>query len=227
MTEGSAKARATSERLLDAAERLFGEFSYDGVGMRMLAEKAGVNLNAATYHFGSKKNLYIATFMRRFRPDNAIRLQSLREAEERAGGKPLPIEEILECLLRSPFESGMEHPAFHRFQARNMLMPPPFIHAAIIREVEPVMALFAAALKRSLPEFPEDLIHLRMMFAMGTLLMFSMHANEIIPGIRDHQLHETFFKEIVRYVSAGFKSPAAVPPSERPPLPVPPRLPKR
>lgn len=218
---------ATSDRLLSAAERLFGDYGYDGVGMRMLAKKAGVNLNAATYHFESKKNLYIETFMRRFRPSNAKRLRLLQEEEAKAGGKPLRVEVIMECLLRPPFETGMDHPDFHRFLARNMLMPPPFIHAAIIREVEPGMAVFAAAFQRSLPELPEDLIHLRMMFAMGTLLMFSLHANEINPSKRDHPMHEIFFKEIVQHVSAGFKSPPAVPAAQRPLLAAPPRLSKR
>jgi AcrR family transcriptional regulator len=54
-------------RLLDSAERLFGEHGYNGVGMRALAERAQVNLAATTYHFGSKKALYVETFLRRFR----------------------------------------------------------------------------------------------------------------------------------------------------------------
>jgi hypothetical protein len=41
--------KQTTERLLDAAERLFAEHGYDGVGMRALAEEAGVNLGAALH----------------------------------------------------------------------------------------------------------------------------------------------------------------------------------
>lgn len=216
----------TAARLLDAAERLFGELGYDAVGMRLLAEEAGVNLGAATYHFGSKERLYVETFMRRFRPTNAERLQLLREAEARANGNPLPVETIVECMLRPPFESGLKHPAFHRFLARNLLMPPPFIHPVIFQEIEPGMNVFVAALRRSLPELPEDLIHLRSMFAMGSLLMFSIHASEM-PGMNNPKLHEPVLQEIIRYVSAGFKSQAAVPPSARPRLPGPPKLPKR
>ena len=57
VTSQSTDERETKERLLDAAERLFGEYSYEGVGMRMLADEAKVNLGAATYHFGSKQAL--------------------------------------------------------------------------------------------------------------------------------------------------------------------------
>ena len=217
--------QATATRLLDTAERLFGELGYDGVGMRMLADEAKVNLGAATYHFGTKEALYIETFMRRFRPTNAERLELLKAAKAKADSEPLPVEVVVECMLRPPFESGLKHPAFHRLLARNLLMPPPFIHPAIIREIEPNMRMFIEALKRSLPGIPEDLIHLRTMFAMGSLLMFTIHANEM-PGMNNPKLHEPLLREIIGYVSAGLKSQPAVPASKRPKLPVPPKLPK-
>jgi len=216
----------TVTRLLDAAERLFADLGYDGVGMRMLASEAKVNLNAATYHFGSKENFYVETFMRRFRSTEAARLQSLRDAECKAAGKPVPVESIIECMLRPPFESGLQHPAFHRLLARNLLMPPPFIHAAIARQIDPTIEAFAAALKRALPNVPEDLIHLRSLFAMGSLLMFTIHVNEI-PAMNSPKLQEPILREIIGYVSAGFRSLPAVPPSERPRLPIAPKLPKR
>ena len=219
----SAEDRATVTRLLDAAERLFGELGYDGVGMRLLADEARVNLGAATYHFGTKETLYVETFMRRFRPTNAERLELLKAAEAKAGGKPLRVEAIVDCMLRPPFESGLKHPAFQRLLARNLLMPPPFIHPAIVREVEPSIRAFLEVLKRSLPGVPEDLIHLRTMFAMGSLLMFTMHANEL-PGMNNPKLHEPLLREIIGYVTAGLKSRPAVPASERPKLPIPPKL---
>ena len=70
---------------------------------------------------------------------------------------------------------------------------------------------------------PEDLIHLRTMFAMGSLLMFTIHANEL-PGMHNPKLHEPLLREIIAYVSAGLKSQPAVPAAERPKLPVPPKL---
>jgi AcrR family transcriptional regulator len=221
-----AEDQVTSARLLDTAERLFGEFGYDAVGMRLLAGEVGVNLGAVTYHFGSKEKLYVETFMRRFRPTNGERLRLLREAEAEAAGKPLSVEKIVECMIRPPFESGLEHPAFHKFLARNLLMPPPFIHAAIHKELAPNVEVFIAALKRALPDVPEDLLHLRSMFAMGALLMFSVHASEM-PGMQNVKVCEAVLREMVSYVAAGLKSKPAVPPSERPPLPVPPKPPKR
>lgn len=47
--------------LLDAAEQLFTERSYDAVSTRDLADAAKVNLGAIQYHFGSKAKLFIET----------------------------------------------------------------------------------------------------------------------------------------------------------------------
>jgi AcrR family transcriptional regulator len=211
-------AADTADRLLDVAERLFGERGYDGVGMRLLAEAAGVNLGAATYHFGSKQALYLAVFHRRFRPMDAERLRRLREAVARAQGRPLPVEVIVECLLRPPFESGIGNTAFQQFLARNLLLPPSFLHRALHREVGPTMAEFAAALHQALPHLPGDLLHLRSMFAMGSLAMFSTHA-KTMPGMRNREVREAVLREMIGYVTAGMTSPALTNPQKRPPLP--------
>lgn len=213
------------DRLLDVAEKLFAEHGFDGVGMRQLADEAKVNLGAATYHFGSKEALFIETFMRRFRPVNAARLRLLREAEAGAGGKRLPVETIVECMIRPPFESGLEHPAFHLFLARNLFKPPPFLDAAIHQELAPNVEAFLQALRRALPELPEDLIHLRMMLGMGALLMFSVRAGEI-PGMKNQKTHEPLLREMVRFIAAGLQSEPALDPDKRPPLPVFPKPPR-
>ena len=220
-----ADARETVERLLDAAERLFGEHGYDGVGMRALAAEAKVNLGAATYHFGSKETLFVATFMRRFRSTNAERLRLLQAAEAEADGQPLVVEKIVDCMIRPPYLEGLEHPGFHALLARNLFMPPPFLHAALHRELEPNAEVFIAALRRSLPEVPEDLIRLRTMFSMGSLLMFSVQMGKMRPA-RGLKSDGSILKELVRFMAAGLHSAPAVRAQDRssfPRLPKPPR----
>src|SRR3984885_217893 len=117
------QSAVTARRLLDTAERLFGEHGYNGVGMRALAQAAKVNLAATTYHFGSKKSLYVETFLRRFRAVNARRLELLAAADQEAQGRPLPVERIVECMMRPSVEIGLAHPAFNKLVARAMLAP--------------------------------------------------------------------------------------------------------
>jgi AcrR family transcriptional regulator len=210
----------TVRRLLDAAERLFGEHGYDGVGMRMLAGEAKANLGAATYHFGSKEALYIETFMRRFRPTNAERMRLLRAAEAKAKGAPVPVETIIDCMIRPPYLLGLTHPNFHTLLARSLFMPPPFLEAALHREMEPNSEVFIVAFCRSLPAVPEDLIRLRVMFLMGALLIFSIDTRRTRLAC-NAKSDESIIRELVRFGAVGLQSPPAVKPARRPRFPLP------
>lgn len=194
----------TVERLLDTAERLFGEHGFDGVGMRALAQEAGVNLGAATYHFGSKERLYTATFLRRFRAMDAERQRQLQSARAAAKGRPIPVIKIVDCMLRPLFMIGLEHPCFHTLALRNLFFPPPFIHAALHKELESNHEIFLQELCRSLKPLSQDDIRLREMFCMGTLLAFSMHMNKLHKA-RNPTLIETILKELIQFATLGLQ----------------------
>ncbi|MEJ2395439.1 MAG: CerR family C-terminal domain-containing protein [Candidatus Thiodiazotropha sp.] len=51
----------TRERLLQTGVVAFGRRDYDGVSTREIAEAAGANISAISYHFGGKRGLYLAT----------------------------------------------------------------------------------------------------------------------------------------------------------------------
>jgi len=60
-------ARATKERLLAAASRLFGERGFQATSVREIAERAGTNVASGNYHYGSKKALYLEVLREQFR----------------------------------------------------------------------------------------------------------------------------------------------------------------
>ena len=78
----------TRTRILDAAEELFMQHGFEGTSMRLLTAKAGVNLAAVNYHFGSKDALIEAVFRRRLDPMNTARIAALEQARGRRG-RPL------------------------------------------------------------------------------------------------------------------------------------------
>jgi AcrR family transcriptional regulator len=199
---------STAARLLDAAERLFGEHGYDGVGMRMLAQAARVNLGAATYHFGSKKALYVETFLRRFRSVNRERARLLEDAERAAGKGALELEQIVEVLIRPSFLAGLEHPAFNRLLARTLVAPPPFLRTVLRRELEPTLQRFVQALQRALPALPLSVLQLRMALVTGALMMVAMHVASL-PRVRDEARERAILSELVRFASSGLASAAA------------------
>ena len=90
----------TVERILDAAEALFAEKGFAETSLRTITSKAGVNLAAVNYHFGSKKALIQAVFARFLEPFCKKLTQSLNEFEvSQAGQKPTP-EQLLNLLFQ-------------------------------------------------------------------------------------------------------------------------------
>jgi AcrR family transcriptional regulator len=57
---GNQRGEDTRQRILETALELFGAEGFDGASTRELAERAGVNLPAIQYYFGSKEGLYRA-----------------------------------------------------------------------------------------------------------------------------------------------------------------------
>src|SRR2546421_8184495 len=87
----------TRTRILDVAEELFMQHGFEGASMRMLTAKAGVNLAAVNYHFGSKHALIEAVFRRRLDPMNASRLAALERLEKDGGA--LSAESIIRAFV--------------------------------------------------------------------------------------------------------------------------------
>src|SRR5689334_13618976 len=59
-------AQATKERVLVAATSLFAERGFHRTTVRDIAARAGVNVAAGNYHFGSKKRLYLEVLRAQF-----------------------------------------------------------------------------------------------------------------------------------------------------------------
>jgi AcrR family transcriptional regulator len=64
--------------LLETATRLFSEYGFDGVSIRLLAKEAGVNMALIAYYFGSKEKLFSAVFEEHI-PKFGTRLRSFQK----------------------------------------------------------------------------------------------------------------------------------------------------
>ncbi len=88
---------ATVDKILDAAEKLFAEFGFAETSLRSITSKAGVNLAAVNYHFGSKKALIQAVFSRFLDPFIDKLAGALAGYEQKS--QPVDLEEILHLLV--------------------------------------------------------------------------------------------------------------------------------
>src|SRR4051812_1421835 len=103
----------TRTRILDAAEELFMLHGFEGTSMRLLTGKAGVNLAAVNYHFGSKDALIEAVFRRRLDPMNVARIAELDKLEA-ATAAPTP-----EAIIRAFITPGLRLMADGKDGGRN------------------------------------------------------------------------------------------------------------
>jgi len=100
-------------RILDAAENAIAELGFAGASLRHIVREARVNLATVYYYFGSKRGLMEAVLKRRFGPLRQAHLALLRQFEQAAKGRPLPVEKILEAMLLPPLRLAATAPAKH------------------------------------------------------------------------------------------------------------------
>lgn len=202
----------TKKAILDAAERLFAGNGFQATSLRAITAEAGANLGAVNYHFTSKDGLILAVLKRMFQPVNARRLSLLDALEARAGGKPLPVESILEALFRPPLEvvSG-PGPAgwyFPRLLAFSLTEPGAYLKPLLQEEVALKTQRFQAALQRACPGLSTEEVRWRLQFAMGAFIHTAGHPQllEITSGgLCVAGDTEEVLRRVVRYCAAGFR----------------------
>ncbi|MFT3734209.1 MAG: TetR/AcrR family transcriptional regulator [Rhodocyclaceae bacterium] len=163
----------TGTRILDAAEALFAENGFDGASMRMITSRAGVNLAAVNYHFGSKEGLFQEVFHRRLAQLNKQRLSCLDELEkESAGAAPKP-SRVLEAFFGPALEMAADTTqggaTFMRLLGRTYTEPAEFIRKFMALEYAEVVERYTRALYAALPDVPKAEIVWRLHFMMGAV----------------------------------------------------------
>jgi AcrR family transcriptional regulator len=207
----------TQIRILDTAEELFMQHGFEGASMRMLTAKAGVNLAAVNYHFGSKDALIEAVFHRRLDAMNAERIAELERLEKEAAGKALTPDAIIRAFigasLRMIEDARGGGRNFIRLLGRAYTEPAKPIRALIGQMYAPAMERFKAAFSRALPELPRDELVWRMHFMFGTLA-YTLAATDTVQLIAGAKPEDRYDAQVLQdrltaFLSAGLLAPLA------------------
>jgi AcrR family transcriptional regulator len=208
----------TKDRLLDAAERLFGAHGFEATSLRGVTAEAGTNLAAVHYHFGSKEALLHATFARRVEPINEERLRLLDKIEAEAPSGVLPLEPILEAFLRPVAELGRavegDGVGLRQIAGRVHSEPLEVVRPMIAELFGEVGRRFMAALRRALPGLSTEETLLRFHFVLGAMIHVTQSdlLNLAEPGMPVLETDdETLLKAIIAFVSAGLRAPSTKP----------------
>ena len=191
----------TQDKILDTAERLFGDHGYAGTSLRQIIGEAGVNLAAIHYHFGGKEELLHQLVTRKVGPVNQDRLALLDRFEAEANPGPVPLEKLLRAFLEPPLLRLKEHPDFGKLMGRlygEGLMP-----AIAEKHFQAIVTRFTAAFARSLPELDERAVAIRLQFMVGAMahtMLFGCQQFSIDAGL--------LVRELVAFIVGGLKAPA-------------------
>lgn len=163
----------TREAILDAAEQHFSEHGFYGVTVRQVAKGAGVDPALLHYYFETKRGLFDATFARRARILNEMRVASLNAY--RAGAGPAATAEgCLAAFLRPMWPLlAEEAPGWRRYFRLVAIVnnTPAWGGETMGRDFDPAIQQLVQALREVMPDARDCDLYWGWSFISGALTL--------------------------------------------------------
>ena len=211
--EVGAARRGDTTRLsiLAAAERSFAESGFDGVSLRTITERAGVDLALANYHFGTKENLLHEVIARRARVVHEERVEALELARQQAGSRSPSIEAIVSAFLAPMLRRLANGDAGWRHYASliSQLDVLPKFTALASGVLDPTALHFINALRLAMPKAPEPSVYWGYMFLLGTMVQVISATGRIerlSRGLCRSDDVDAALRELVPFISGGLRA---------------------
>ncbi|HEC96776.1 MAG TPA: TetR/AcrR family transcriptional regulator [Nitrospirae bacterium] len=205
----------TKERILDSSEYLFARKGFHNTSLRAITDRAGVNLAAVNYHFGSKEALLDAVFQRRLVPLNKVRrdnLEIVRETARQEGSLP-GVEESLRAFIEPTLafpKSGTGAEDFITLVGRAMSDPNDTVRDVFIRHIAPLFHLLFDILREALPELSPDILFWRLQFAIGAMghaICMAGKSYSLPDGVTPVNDVESLTAMLLDFVTTGMERP--------------------
>lgn len=170
---------SVADRLIDAAEALYGEHGLDGASLRQISLAAGTGNNyAVQYHFGDMDGLIRAVLDRRMPDVERRRAQVLADAKARGRlGDTRALMEILYLPLLDHRNAAGER-AYARFVLALMSSPTGVAHRASAFHLMPIADHVVDLIAQTNPGLPQNLLleRQRLVSMMVLTSLFSRRA---------------------------------------------------
>lgn len=200
----------TVERILDAAQQLFAERGFTETSLRMITARAGVNLAAVNYHFGSKEALIQAVFVRFLGPF----CQGLERELDQRRGQDATLEELLELLVAQAFavarDIGSDLTVFMRLLGMAVRQNQRQLHGYLGGLFSKVLRRYLQLLQEAVPDIPPLELSWRARFMLGAAT-FSMAGIQALREITEADFGvDTAPEEVMRllipFTAAGLRA---------------------
>lgn len=190
----SSKGALAKEKMLRAALDVFGEYGFEGATTRMLATRAGMNLGAIPYYFGSKEDLYAeaASYLADLiEAKQSPHLQNLKETTSNAIEAGEICDAVVDFMIKQAHGflcETMPLAWMHFFLSAQRRTGPAFEHLnqRVIRPAQAVVTPLIARILGRQEDAPETLaltflgIHQALCIRLAdAMLMNRMHWNDL------------------------------------------------
>lgn len=164
--------RGTRARLLEAAGEVFAAEGFRGATVRSICERAGANLAAVNYHFGSKQALYRETLRHAFE-------SARRRHPARFDGEDVPeqVRSFVLSMLRRLYSVGRSWQG--RLVARELADPSEALQEVAETHIRPLIEGVDALVERARPDLDPDARRLYTFGLIGQCVFFR-HARPVL-----------------------------------------------
>lgn len=201
-------AEETPRNLLRAVEQLLAEKGHASVTLRDITDRAGANVAAVAYHFGSKDALVAEAYRRALEEVTDVQRQRLSTL-----GSSASLEEVVETWLApalSPEKSTPREVALWAMIQRGAAEHAPGLMAAVQAVGANVGNEMLVRLQGLLPELPQAELQLRHDLVMGAIatLMGGM-LNGPSGTMPSPAQHAFAARSVVAWVVGSLRAPSA------------------
>ncbi len=210
----------TRNKIMDAGERLFAQNGYDRTSLREITSRAGANLAAVNYHFGSKEKLFEAILQRRITPLNGVREQRMQKVIEAAQSENCTpgVGDLLRAFVEPTLEfigNVPESLDFFIIVNRCTMESNGIERNCFIRLMLPTFIKFYDCLCASLPGISKEVVFMHLMFSIGSMIHTvrmlkimeqTTKADTMIPKVSNKIDIATINEELIRFVTSGMES---------------------
>jgi AcrR family transcriptional regulator len=203
----------TKLALIMAAGELFAESGLEGQGVRAIAEKAGVNIAAINYHFGSKENLYVETLRYVISHEKDVHAADFFKEV----GEDISPYEASALLYRYVKENYSFH--FSKKQPRwfNLLVmralqdPSPSLQSLVDEVFRPDMEAFVAFIRKARPAISTQDAYLLNFFLVGQIFFYSLSRVPILMVLKKEDYDKAFIDAAADQIARAMLSVLGLP----------------
>lgn len=202
----------TVERILDSAEVLFAEKGFAETSLRAITSKAGVNLAAVNYHFGSKESLIQSVFERFLNPFCELLKAKMNDAFAEAVSLEKLLALVADTAMQTQSGDRRRVAIFFRLTGLAYTQAQGHMRRFLRERYGEVFRRFLTLLEQSTPELTPVERFWRVHFALGAAT-FALSGMESLLAIANADLkpsttQQQITEKLLDFVAGGICAPS-------------------